>query len=253
MATKSAFKRLTKEYMEIEKNPPPFIVAKPLESNILEWHYVIRGPPDTPYEGGEYYGRLTFPSEYPFKPPAIRMTTPSGRFQPDTRLCLTMSDFHPSLWNPSWSVATILNGLLSFMTTDETTTGSIKTTDAEKRVFAARSHRINLKNAKFKEVFPELCTLELAPLPNAPTKPSTTQRIVRPKPSHQQHQSPGTTTQQQHHHQQHPQQQTAIARTVSQWRRWALILVVFIYLVLSKLAARSTTTATTTPGTGGEL
>ena len=78
-------------------------------------HYVIRGPPDTPYEGGEYYGRLTFPSEYPFKPPAIRMTTPSGRFQPDTRLCLTMSDFHPSLWNPSWSVPTILNGLLSFM------------------------------------------------------------------------------------------------------------------------------------------
>ncbi|KAI9275499.1 ubiquitin-conjugating enzyme/RWD-like protein [Phascolomyces articulosus] len=150
MATKSAYRRLTKEYMEIQKNPPPFIIAKPLETNILEWHYVIRGPPDTPYEGGEYYGRLTFPSEYPFKPPAIRMTTPSGRFQPDTRLCLTMSDFHPSLWNPSWSVPTILNGLLSFMTTDETTTGSIKTTDAEKRVYAARSHKVNLKNAKFR-------------------------------------------------------------------------------------------------------
>lgn len=78
-------------------------------------HYVIQGPPDTPYHGGEYYGRLTFPSDYPYKPPSIRMSTPSGRFQPDTRLCLTMSDFHPSLWNPSWSVATILNGLLSFM------------------------------------------------------------------------------------------------------------------------------------------
>ena len=38
-----------------------------------------------------------------------------GRFQPDTRLCLSMSDFHPSTWNPSWSVATILTGLLSFM------------------------------------------------------------------------------------------------------------------------------------------
>lgn len=78
-------------------------------------HYVIQGPPETPYEGGEYYGRITFPPEYPFKPPTIRMTTPSGRFQPDTRLCLTMSDFHPSSWNPSWSVSTILNGLLSFM------------------------------------------------------------------------------------------------------------------------------------------
>ena len=40
--------------------------------------------------------------------------------------------------------------LTFYKTTDETTTGSIKTTDAEKRVFAARSHRINLKNAKFK-------------------------------------------------------------------------------------------------------
>jgi len=38
MATKGAFKRLTKEYLNIMKNPPPFIIAKPLESNILEWY-----------------------------------------------------------------------------------------------------------------------------------------------------------------------------------------------------------------------
>jgi hypothetical protein len=60
-------------------------------------------------------GKLVFPSDYPFKPPSIRMITPNGRFQVDTRLCLSMSDFHPGTWNPSWSVATILNGLLSFM------------------------------------------------------------------------------------------------------------------------------------------
>ncbi|EIE76379.1 ubiquitin-conjugating enzyme E2 6 [Rhizopus delemar RA 99-880] len=102
---------------------PPFITAKPSDTNILEWHYVIQGPPDSPYEGGEYYGRLNFPSEYPYKPPSIRMMTPSGRFQVNTRLCLTMSDFHPNLWNPSWSVASILNGLLSFMVSDEGTTG----------------------------------------------------------------------------------------------------------------------------------
>ena len=60
-------------------------------------------------------GKLVFPKDYPFKPPSIRMLTPNGRFQIDTRLCLSMSDFHPGTWNPSWSVATILNGLLSFM------------------------------------------------------------------------------------------------------------------------------------------
>ncbi|KAF7724761.1 Ubiquitin-conjugating enzyme E2 6 [Apophysomyces ossiformis] len=244
MATKAAYRRLTKEYMEIQKNPPPFIVAKPLESNILEWHYVIRGPPDTPYHGGEYYGRLTFPSDYPYKPPAIRMTTPSGRFQPDTRLCLTMSDFHPSLWNPSWSVATILNGLLSFMTTDETTTGSIKTTESEKRLYAARSHKTNLKNAKFRDVFPELCTLEPAPLPNMPqTEPSSTlnRRRAIPAPTQQlqQQQQRVPSTGKPRTDGVVNENENALTRTVSQWRRWLLILVVFVYLVMSKLAARS--------------
>jgi ubiquitin-conjugating enzyme E2 J2 len=94
MATKAAHKRLMKEYAAIQTSPPPFIVAKPIEKNILEWyarelsarlmhacrHYVITGPPDSPYTGslstgcsayewlgGEYHGKLVFPSEYPFK------------------------------------------------------------------------------------------------------------------------------------------------------------------------------------------
>ena len=32
--------------------PPPFIRAAPLESNLQEWHYVLQGPPDSPYSGG---------------------------------------------------------------------------------------------------------------------------------------------------------------------------------------------------------
>lgn len=67
------------------------------------------------------------------------MHTPSGRFQPSTRLCLSISDFHPKSFNPAWEVSTILIGLLSFMTSDEMTTGSVSTTAAEKRYHAARS------------------------------------------------------------------------------------------------------------------
>jgi len=36
--------------------------------------------PDEPYKGGYYMGTLTFPPEYPWKPPGIRLTTESGRF-----------------------------------------------------------------------------------------------------------------------------------------------------------------------------
>lgn len=34
-----------------------------------------------------------------------------------------MSNFHPGSWNVAWSVETILVGLLSFMLSDEITTG----------------------------------------------------------------------------------------------------------------------------------
>ncbi|RDW66479.1 ubiquitin-conjugating enzyme E2 6 [Coleophoma cylindrospora] len=139
MATKAANKRLTREYKTISENPPPYIQAHPSESNILEWHYIITGPENTPYHGGQYWGTLIFPPDYPFAPPAIRMHTPSGRFQPSTRLCLSISDFHPKSFNPAWEVSTILIGLLSFMTSDEMTTGSVGATESERKWAAART------------------------------------------------------------------------------------------------------------------
>ncbi|KAJ9654899.1 Ubiquitin-conjugating enzyme E2 6 [Coniosporium apollinis] len=139
MATSAATKRLTKEYKSISANPPPYITAHPSETNILEWHYILTGPPSTPYENGQYWGTLIFPPDYPFAPPAIRMHTPSGRFQPSTRLCLSISDFHPKSFNPAWEVSTILLGLQSFMTSEEMTTGSVRASDAERRLFAQRT------------------------------------------------------------------------------------------------------------------
>lgn len=139
MAARGAHRRLTKEYQLITAAPPPFIEAHPSESNILEWHYLLTGPPDTPYHDGQFWGTLTFPPTYPFAPPAIRMHTPSGRFQTSTRLCLSISDFHPKSFNPAWEVSTILVGLLSFMTGEEMTTGGLRASDEERRVFAARS------------------------------------------------------------------------------------------------------------------
>jgi len=166
MASKAAQRRLSKEYLAMQREPPPFIWATPDEKNILIWNYLIRGPLDSPYAGGEYHGVLTFPPEYPFKPPGIKMFTPSGRFQPDRKICFSMSDFHPGSWNPAWSVATILTGLLSFMLADEMTTGSVNTTEAHKRAFATRSHPWNLTQSRFRDAFPEYATLDLRDLPN---------------------------------------------------------------------------------------
>jgi len=166
MASKAAQKRLTKEFVAMQLEPPPFVWAVPDEKNILTWNFLIRGPPDSPFSGGEYHGVLLFPSEYPFKPPGIKMFTPSGRFQPDRKICFSMSDFHPGSWNPAWSVATILTGLLSFMLSDEMTTGSITSSELHKRAFAARSHSWNITQPRFKEAFPDHCLPALQDLPN---------------------------------------------------------------------------------------
>ena len=59
------------------------------------------------------------------KPPAIKMITPNGRFVPNSRICLSISDFHPESWNPIWKAENIIVGLLSFMLSNETSVGTI--------------------------------------------------------------------------------------------------------------------------------
>ncbi|GAA5853112.1 hypothetical protein JCM8547_000205 [Rhodosporidiobolus lusitaniae] len=166
MASKIAAKRLQKEYKALQASPPPFIDAKPNESNVLEWHYIFRGPPDTPYAGGEYWGTVIFPKDYPFAPPELRMLTPSGRFEPNKAICTSMSNYHPGSWNVAWSVETILIGLLSFMMSDEITTGAIKGSDAERKDFAAKSHAWNLTQPKFKNIMTEYAGATMKDVPN---------------------------------------------------------------------------------------
>lgn len=151
-------RRLTRELKAIQTNPltDPRVHTTPVENNLLEWHYVIEGSKDTPYEGGFYWGKLIFPKEYPLKPPGVMMLTPNGRFQTGRRLCLSMSDFHPESWNPMWSVSTIITGLISFMVESAPTLGSINTSIAEKKKFAYHSLDFNVKDDTFKKMFPEL-------------------------------------------------------------------------------------------------
>ena len=54
----TATSRLRNDYKRLKKDPVPYIVAEPLPSNILEWHYVVTGPPDSPYSGGLYHGKV---------------------------------------------------------------------------------------------------------------------------------------------------------------------------------------------------
>ena len=155
MASPQATMRLKRELAALQKTPPPGIFTRPDPADILLWHFVIDGPVGTPYEGGKYLGRIRFPREYPFAPPSILMTTPSGRFEIDTRICLSMSDFHPKEWNPLWNTEKILLGLVSFMAEEDIATGTVKATPQERQALAANSHAFNKNLGAYKKLFPQ--------------------------------------------------------------------------------------------------
>jgi len=146
MASAVAASRLRKELTKFRQDPPPGVIAEPKESDILTWFFALRGPVETPYAQGVYVGKLVFPREYPMKPPSILILTPSGRFVVNTRICMSMSDFHPESWNPLWSVATILQGVVSFMASEELTTGGMRATTAQRKQYATASHGYNAKH-----------------------------------------------------------------------------------------------------------
>ncbi|KAF7636334.1 UBIQUITIN_CONJUGAT_2 domain-containing protein [Meloidogyne graminicola] len=80
-------KRLLNEAKELCR-PNELFHAQPLEENLFEWHFTVRGPPDTVYSGGIYHGRILLPVEYPMKPPNLRLLTPNGRFETNKNICL---------------------------------------------------------------------------------------------------------------------------------------------------------------------
>ena len=54
----SSVKRLLAEAKELASLEDEGIYAAPLEENLHEFHFCIRGPADTEFEGGIYHGRI---------------------------------------------------------------------------------------------------------------------------------------------------------------------------------------------------
>ena len=128
----------------MNEDPSAFYYAEPLETEPFEWHFTIRGPPDTDFQGGLYHGIITLPNSYPFKPPQIEFLTENGRFSIKERICLTFTDHHPESWQPAWTIKNILQALVSHLPVDEENhaqvIGAIKVSPQERQFLAKKSN-----------------------------------------------------------------------------------------------------------------
>jgi ubiquitin-protein ligase len=128
----------------IKENPCEYYKAIPQPNNLLHWYVKIHNLSDE-YTGGEYLVEITFPKEYPFKPPNYKVLTPSGRFQPNRNLCFTNSGINFDSWTPAWGIHEIIMGLISFFyERDSIGTGHIhSSSEAQRLVFTSKSVEYN--------------------------------------------------------------------------------------------------------------
>ncbi|KAG6003543.1 hypothetical protein E4U21_001905 [Claviceps maximensis] len=133
-------RRILREAAEMSKSASGDYTAEPLESDLFEWHFTLRGPPNSVYSEGLYHGRIVLPPTYPLRPPSFRFTTPNGRFEANREICLSISGHHEETWQPAWGIRTAIVALRSFMETDARgQLGGLETTDEVRRRLARES------------------------------------------------------------------------------------------------------------------
>ena len=111
----SSAKRIQKELAEISLDPPNDCTAGPKGDNLYEWVSTILGPPNSPYEGGVFFLDITFPSDYPFKPPKLRFGTRIYHCNVNSQgeICL---DVLKDNWSPALTISKVLLSVVSLMT-----------------------------------------------------------------------------------------------------------------------------------------
>ncbi|KAF5877355.1 putative ubiquitin-conjugating enzyme protein [Botrytis fragariae] len=140
--TKSpTLKRIMKEAAELSQHPSPDYTASPAsDTDLFDWHFTLRGPPSSSFAEGIYHGRIVLPPQYPLRPPSFRFLTPSGRFEVNREICLSISGHHEETWQPAWGIRTALVALRSFMETSPSgQLGGVDASDSIRKRIAGES------------------------------------------------------------------------------------------------------------------
>jgi len=110
----SAAKRIKKELSNLTTDPPANCSAGPEGDDIFHWTATLMGPTGTPYHGGIFYLNITFPANYPFKPPKIHFVTKI--YHPNINsgggICL---DVLKDNWSPALTISKILISICSML------------------------------------------------------------------------------------------------------------------------------------------
>ena len=110
-----AVQRITKELAILTADPPANCSAGPIGDDIFKWQATLMGPNESPYENGVFYLDISFPAEYPYKPPRLNFTT--RIYHPNINSCGGIClDILKEQWSPALTIAKVLLSICSLLT-----------------------------------------------------------------------------------------------------------------------------------------
>lgn len=120
----SILERLQKELQDFEKDPPPMCSVEPTGDDPFRWTGSIIGPDKSPFKGGVFFLKITFPNDYPLKPPAISFDTPI--FHPNIISKGTVGlDILRNSWSPDKTISQVFLAIVQLLKKPEPDTALV--------------------------------------------------------------------------------------------------------------------------------
>ena len=86
----------------------------PKENTLFEWEGRLRGPPNSPYENGEFRFEIKISTEYPHKPPKLHFLTPILHPNINKKGCVCV-DILQDAWSPALTLTKVMISVRSLL------------------------------------------------------------------------------------------------------------------------------------------
>ena len=122
------------------EQPDSWYTAQPLPHDLLEWHFTIKGPLHSDFEGGLFHGVIIFPDTYPFHAPQVLMLNDTGRFPKGIDLIPSLAGGqNGTYWSPALQLPSLIQTLASVFTDEDDCLPKVCSTPEERQRFAQAS------------------------------------------------------------------------------------------------------------------
>ncbi|CDR94543.1 ubiquitin-conjugating enzyme, putative [Babesia bigemina] len=111
--------RLQKELQDIQSNPEGSVDAHTVDGDIYTWKGYIKGPIQTPYEGGHFMLAIKIPQDYPYSPPKIHFETKIWHPNISSETGAICLDILKNEWSPALTIRTALLSIQALMSAPE--------------------------------------------------------------------------------------------------------------------------------------